>query len=112
MEVEVEDTDGPHSGLVALVLTVVELLVEALEKEAIRRMESGELSEEEIERLGVTIQALWGEIDRLKAEEGVEDQVDELRGDLDSLIDDAVRDLASTGGTRQGGETRRKPIDD
>ncbi|MFT4890097.1 MAG: hypothetical protein ACI9YT_001010 [Halobacteriales archaeon] len=112
MEVAVEDTDGAHSGLVALVLTVVELLVEALEREAIRRMESGELSEEEIERLGRTIQSLWAEIDRLKDEEGVEEQVEELRGDLDSLIDDAVQDLTNTGGTRHGGGPGGTPIDD
>jgi hypothetical protein len=101
MEIGVEDTDGAHSGLVALVVTVVELLVEALEREAIRRMESDELTDEEIERLGRTIQSLWEEIDRLKDEEGVEEQVEQLRGDLDSLIDDAVREFSNREGGRQ-----------
>ncbi|MEF8772194.1 gas vesicle protein K [Halodesulfurarchaeum sp.] len=112
MELAVEDTNGAHSGLVGLVLTVVELLAEAMEKEAIRRMESGELTDEEIERLGRTIKSLWEEIDRLKEEEGVEEQVDDLRGDLDSLIDDAVRDLETSGGRRQRSGIREDPIND
>lgn len=98
MKIGVDDTDGAHTGLVALVLTVVELLVEALEREALRRMESGALTDEEIERLGRTIQSLWGEIDRLKREEGVEEQVEQLRGDLDSLIDDAVSEFTNHAG--------------
>jgi|APHM01.1.fsa_nt_gi Gas vesicle protein K. len=107
MEIGIEDTDGAHTGLVALVLTVVELLVEALEREALRRMEAGVITDEEVERLGRTIQSLWAEIDRLKQQEGVEEQVEQLRGDLDSLIDDAVSEFTNRAEPRNTTPTER-----
>ncbi|QCJ47360.1 gas vesicle protein K [Haloprofundus sp. MHR1] len=89
------DIDGEDAsdGLFALVVAVVEILVDALEREAIRRMESGSLTDEEIERLGSHLAQLEGEIDRLKEEVGVGDDVDRLRGDLDALVNDALLDL-------------------
>jgi len=41
-------------GLAKLVLTLIELLRRLLEKQAIRRIDSGNLTDEEIERLGLT----------------------------------------------------------
>lgn len=89
------DGDGEtmRAGLLSLVLAVVEILEDSLEREALRRMESGRLDDEEIERLGRQLARLEDEIDRLEREEGVEDAVDDLRSDLDSLLDDAITDL-------------------
>ena len=58
--------DDVKNGLGKLVLTLVELLRELLEKQAIRRMESGSLTDEEIERLGMTFLQLSEQVEVLK----------------------------------------------
>ncbi|WP_227132925.1 gas vesicle protein K [Halorubellus salinus] len=82
-----------RSGLVTLVLSLVEIVDEALEREAVRRMESGELDPEEIERLGKHLATLDEEITALQRRENVEDAVAELRGQLDGVVDDALTGL-------------------
>lgn len=89
----VEVDENGANGLTAVVVAVVEILVDALEREAIRRMESGRLSDEEVERLGSHLATLEADIERLKDEQGVDEQVDQLRGDLDSLVADAVQQV-------------------
>lgn len=59
------------NGLGQLVLTLVKLLHELLEKQAIRRMEGGALSDEEIERLGTALMRQSEEIERLRVEFGL-----------------------------------------
>lgn len=88
-----EDGEGLRKGLVTLVLALVEIIDDALEKEAIRRMDSGQLSTKEIERLGGQLKQLTEEIERLKNEEGVDENVSDLRGDLDELVNDALKQL-------------------
>lgn len=52
------DRDSVERGLASLVLTVIELLRQLMERQALRRVELGDLSEEQIERIGVTLMAL------------------------------------------------------
>jgi hypothetical protein len=67
------DPENVKNGLMQLVLTLVELIRELLERQALRRIDSGSLTEEEIERLGLTLMRLSEEMDRLKEQFGLTD---------------------------------------
>lgn len=77
------DPEHPDNGLARLVLTVVELLRNVLEHQAIRRMDGGSLSEEQVERLGVSLMRLNDRMAELKAAFHVTD--DDLNIDLGPL---------------------------
>lgn len=77
------DPEEIQRGLAALVLTIVETLRELMERQALRRMESGTLTDEEIERLGETFLALREGIEELKDTFGIEDE--DLNIDLGPL---------------------------
>lgn len=62
-----------HEGLVRLVLTLVELIRRVLEKEAIRRMEAGTLTDDEVERVGRALMELRDRMDELKEMFGLSD---------------------------------------
>lgn len=88
-QIELKETDGA-SGLMALVVAVLEILLETMEREAVRRMESGTLSAEEIEQLGGHLQSIEAEIQSIKDREGIDEDVGRLRDDLDDIVDDLV----------------------
>ena len=67
------DPERVERGLAQLVLTLVELLRQLMERQALRRMEQGALSDEQIERLGETFMKLERRMDELKREFGLED---------------------------------------
>lgn len=77
------DPDDVENGLARLVLTVVELLRNVLEHQAIRRMDGGSLSEEQVERLGLSLMRLNERMTELKAAFHVTD--DDLNIDLGPL---------------------------
>jgi hypothetical protein len=77
------DPEHVEQGLARLVLTVVELLREVLEHQAIRRMDGGTLSDAEIERLGLTLLKLNQRMDELKSVFGLTDE--DLNIDLGPL---------------------------
>lgn len=65
------EPENVRKGLGQLVLTVVELIRQLLERQALRRIESGSLTEQEVERLGLTFLKLSEEMDWLKGEFGL-----------------------------------------
>jgi len=60
------DPEKTAAGLAKLVLTVLELLRQVMEHQAIRRIEAGSLSDDEIERMGQTFLALEERMEDLK----------------------------------------------
>jgi Gas vesicle protein K len=68
------DPETVEKGLVQLVLTIVELLRQLMERQALHRIEGGSLSSEEIERLGRTFLALSERMDELKEHFGLDEK--------------------------------------
>lgn len=77
------DPEEVERGLAGLVLTVVELLRQLMERQALRRVEVGDLSELEVERIGLTLMALEKQMGRLREHFGLEPE--DLNIDLGPL---------------------------
>ena len=56
------DPEGVEQGLAKLVLTLVEFLRQLLERQAIRRMDGGTLTDDEIERVGIALMRLEAKV--------------------------------------------------
>jgi actin-like ATPase involved in cell morphogenesis len=68
------DSKSVEQGLAKLVLTLIELIRRLLEKQAVRRMEGGGLSPEQVEELGLALMKLEEKMAELKTHFGVEDE--------------------------------------
>jgi len=77
------DPENTKHGLAKLALTIIELLRELLERQALRRVEGGSLTAEETERLGTTFMRLAEEMEKLKKDFGLEGE--DLNIDLGPL---------------------------
>jgi hypothetical protein len=77
------DPENVERGLAQLVLTLVELLRQLMERQALRRVEAGGLDDETVERLGRTLMALEQRMHELKQTFGLRDE--DLNLDLGPL---------------------------
>jgi hypothetical protein len=77
------DPERVEQGLARLVLTLIEVLRKVLEHQAVRRMEGGTLTDDEVERLGLTLLRLNDRMEELKGVFGLKD--DDLDIDLGPL---------------------------
>ncbi|MFD3533713.1 gas vesicle protein K [Streptomyces sp. NPDC058664] len=77
------DPDTVERDLACLVLTVVELLRQLMERQAVRRFEVGDLTEEQEERLGLTLMLLEDRMALLRDRFGLEPE--DLNIDLGPL---------------------------
>jgi uncharacterized protein YjiS (DUF1127 family) len=81
------DPEKVEQGLAQLVLTLIELLRQLMERQALRRMEDGTLSEEQVEQLGLTFMRLADRMNELKDTFGLRDEDLNLElGPLGSLL--------------------------
>jgi len=78
------DPESVERGLVSLVLTIVELLRQLMERQALRRVEQGSLTDEQVENVGRTLMAL-------------EDRMAELRDHFGLSPEDLNIDLGPLG---------------
>ena len=78
------DESKLQKGLAKLVLTIIELLRQILEKQAQRRISEGTLTHEEVERLGLAFMHIKEAIDKVSKEFGFETR--ELDTTLGSLL--------------------------
>ncbi|MEU0078005.1 gas vesicle protein K [Micromonospora tulbaghiae] len=60
------DQDSVERGLASLVLTVVELLRQLMERQALRRVDLGDLTDDQVERIGATLMALEEQMTQLR----------------------------------------------
>lgn len=79
----VVDGEGVANGVAQLVLTLVRLVHELMERQALRRIEGGGLDEHQIERLGLALMKQSEELERLRDAFGLDD--DDLTLDLGPL---------------------------
>ena len=68
------DAQSVEQGLAKLVLTLIEFIRRLLEKQAVRRMEGGDLSPEQIEELGLALMKLEAKLQELKGQFGLTDE--------------------------------------
>jgi len=66
------NTEGLEQGLAQLVLTLVEFMRQLLERQAVRRMEGGSLSDEEVERVGLALMKLEEKVHQLANQFGLQ----------------------------------------
>lgn len=67
------DPEVVENGLAKLVLSIIELVRRLLERQALRRMDSGNLSNDEIESLGAALMKLEEKMDEMKKVFGLTD---------------------------------------
>jgi hypothetical protein len=77
------DREDVARGLAQLVLTLIELIRQLMERQAIRRVEAGGLSDEQIERLGQALMALEQRMEELRQDYGLTEE--DLNLDLGPL---------------------------
>ena len=77
------DPESLERGLAQLVLTIVELLRQLMERQALRRVDGGTLTDEEVERLGRTFMELDERMAQLRDQFGLD--AEDLNLDLGPL---------------------------
>ena len=89
MPINIDEKNLKH-GVLGLVIALVEIIKDALRLQALKRMEGGGLTEEEIDRLGQALMDLDTAIEGIKEEQGVSESVKSVRDGLDNIVDEVL----------------------
>lgn len=92
MPIDIDEKNLKH-GVLGLVVALVEIIKDALRLQALRRMEGGSLTEEEIDRLGRALMDLDNAIEEMKKEQGITESVKSVRDGLDDIVDDVLNKM-------------------
>jgi len=103
MVVDIDEKSLKH-GVLGLVIALVEIIRDALNLQAIKRMEGGSLTEEEMERLGQALMDLDTAIEEIKEEQGIVESVRSVRDGLDEVVDDVLDRMINPEKWRQEAE--------
>ncbi|MEI6259288.1 MAG: gas vesicle protein K [Deltaproteobacteria bacterium] len=87
------DEDNLKQGILGLVIALVQIIRDALRIQAMKRMEGGGLTEDEIDRLGRTLMDMDNVIEDIIREQGITETVRSVRDGLDSLVDDFLNQM-------------------
>jgi len=82
------DEENLKDGLLGLVVALVEIIQELLERQALKRIERGSLNDQEIERLGEALCELSLALQKIKADNNIEDATRSVRDSLDQVADE------------------------
>jgi len=100
--------DNLKHGLLGLVISLVEIIRDAMKHQALRRMEGGSLNDEEVERLGSALEEIDIAIDQMKKEQGISETVKSVRDGLDDIVDDVLDQIVNP--ERWAKEAKKKGI--
>lgn len=89
--------DNLKQGVLGLVLALVEIIRDALKLQAVKRMEGGSLTNEEVERLGKALMDLDTALEEIKREQGIIEAVQSVRDGLDSVVDEVIDGIINPG---------------
>lgn len=84
------DENNLKQGLMCLVVALVDIIKDVLKHQAVRRMESGGLSESEIERLGKALMEIDKEVENIKRDYGIGESVDSVKEGLDGAVNEIM----------------------
>jgi len=103
--VDIDEKSLKH-GVLGLVIALVEIISDALKLQAMKRMEGGSLTEEEMERLGQALMDLDIAIEEIKEEQGIVEAVKSVRDGLDGIADDLLDKMVNRERWREEAEQR------
>lgn len=105
MPIDIDEGNLKH-GILGLVIALVEIIRDALNLQALKRMEGGSLTEEETDRLGRALKELEVVIEQIKEEQGVSEAVRSIREGLDDVVDDVLDQVINPVKWEEEGELR------
>jgi len=90
--IDIDEKNLKH-GVLGLVIALVEIINDTLKIQAMKRIESKSLTDEEVERLGVALEDLNKAIEDMKKEQGVTEVVQNVRSGLDGIANDVINKM-------------------